>query len=184
MAARGDEAPQRIKGTVIKRSLLTACGMLVFLMFLLLVGPALLCAWWTEFDVPLPAGDLRITSLGGIIGGIACFLAPLMMAGIIAMLVIGEQIVLGEERMQIVTRSGKVTLQIPYANIAKVSVVNDQGVKYLGLNLADLEDPDTFASNWDFAEHRKKQGWHYTIQSGFQRSIDEIHDLILEHTEE
>jgi hypothetical protein len=55
-----------------------------------------------------------------------------------------------------------VLAQIPYRNIAKVELVRENGSdKFIGIDLADLNDPETFCPNADIS--KKYADWHYRV---------------------
>jgi hypothetical protein len=90
------------------------------------------------------------------------------------------RLILGADRLQYVVGRRQVVVQIPFHNIAKVELV--QGArkeKYIGIDLADLEDPDTWCPNAEFFKKWKVLSWHYQISaSSFAMPLDQIFERL------
>src|SRR5262245_15859875 len=127
--------------------------------FKLVVGMALLClvlvlgivliwAWWTGTDLPLPLVGARNRTAGAITGAFMVVTAALFLPIAILYSFAREQLILGTDRMQIV-QNDKVCMQIPSRNIARIAIDDDEGVAFLGIDLKDPDDVETFAQGWD-----------------------------------
>jgi hypothetical protein len=178
MELRPMAIPQRVAGVIIKPSIGPKVVALVFQFSGLVAGAVLLVAWLTETPLPWPGGDIHVRWWGGILGVLAWIAIPLPMLAVLAVLKVGEYLIIADDRLQFAQRSGLVSIQIPYANIAKLELVKKNGDRFLAIDLYDIDDPDTCASGWDLAGHKQSEGWHFTMHGGFQLSIDEIYRLL------
>ena len=89
-----------------------------------------------------------------------------------------EKLILATDRLQIV-QNGKVCVQIPSRNIAQIAIDDDEGVKFLGIDLKDPDDVETFAEGSDFKES-KGAGWHYRLADFYKLALEDIRALIVE----
>jgi hypothetical protein len=74
-------------------------------------------------------------------------------------------------------------VQIPYQNIARLESVKDEGVRFVGIDLLDANDPDSFNSVSDFEKEKSRQGWHFRIQGGYQEDVSTIHEMLARKAE-
>ena len=167
------------KGVVIPRSALKTLGTLAFLLVMLVGGIAIVWAWWTETGLPLPSGVVHINMVGGIAGILAAAIGAVLLPLIGLLLFVGEKLIVASDRLQIV-QMGKVVTQIPYRNIANMLLGNDEGVEFIGIDLHDLDDSDTFASGCNFQSSKTSDGWHFRLLGGYQKGLAEIHQLLLD----
>jgi hypothetical protein len=157
--------------------------------FKLVVGIALLClalvvgivaiwGWWTGTNLPLPLLGERNRNTGAVTGAFMVIIATLFLPITVLYAIAREKLIVATDRLQIV-QNGKVCVQIPCRNIACIAIGNDEGLAFLGIDLKDPDDAETFAEGWDFKES-KGSGWHYRLTDFYQRRLDEIRALIVE----
>jgi hypothetical protein len=72
-------------------------------------------------------------------------------------------LILGADRLQNV-RNGKVVGQVPYRNIASISLCTKDGIPSLGIQLVDEEDGDTF---WE----RRRAGWYALSRAAWSYDV-------------
>jgi hypothetical protein len=169
-----------VSGEVIGRSILKTIGYQLFLLMIFFVGLFLVWAWWTGFVIP---GDRTVTWWGLLIGVGAVFPAPLLMAESLYRMVKHERLILGEDRLQVVRRikgDDAVILQIPYENIADLAYVAKRMDWFVGIDLLEVDDPNTFGGR--FESHKIAEGWHYTIGDGYTVKAARIHKKLKEYT--
>ena len=174
-------AAEAVSGDVISRSKVKTLGGLLFMGLMSLVCVLIVIAWFTGFAMPLPAGAVRVNGAGAAIAGIGAVIMPLGVLGLGWMLFVDERLILGDDRLQIVRRlSGQdqVTTQVPYRNIAALESVNDEGVRFVGINVQDPSDPDTFETDSDLPRAQQKHGWNIRIHGGYQESTATIHEML------
>ena len=171
-------------GQVIAVSALTILCGFGLLLAGLFGGITLIWSWWTQTELPLPLFGPRDTRWNGMSGLLMASSSALFLSFIIAYYFARERLIIACDRLQIVhkTRRGdQVVAQFPYRNIARVFRGDDEGVKYIGILLQNLADPDTFFPGSDFPTNDAAYGWHYKIADGYQRGLDEILEMIHEH---
>ena len=174
-------AHEPVAGDVVSRSTVKTIGGLILAVLMLLASLFLIWAWFTGFALPLPGGFVTITGLGAVVGVLGLLITPLIILYLGYMLVAQERMILGDDRLQIVRRQGgsdKVIGQIPYHNVARAEYGNDEGVRFLGIELLRADDPETFHSGIDFAREKKTYGWHFRILGGYHENVRTIHELL------
>jgi len=182
MSLPGSHPPQPVAGEVIGRSVVKTIGSLLLVLLFFLIGIYMIWAWWTETPIDL-AGGRRVSGLGFAVGiGVVLF-APLMMAYLVYRLFVPDCLILGPDRLQMARKvrgEDVVYLQIPYGNIDNLAYESTQDGKYVGINLKDLQDPDTYAKPNDFLKTKKQSQWHYLVRGGYKASLPAIHKKLLE----
>lgn len=93
-----------------------------------------------------------------------------------------ERLVLGKAGIQMVRKQDKVISQIPLSNIADVRLADHQP-QFVGINLLNRTDPDTFASV-KFEDSRKDNGFDYVIVFKYEMTPREIHELLTQNLAE
>jgi hypothetical protein len=144
----------------------------------LVLGIVLIWAWWKGIDLPLPLFGERNRNAAAIAGAFMVVMAALFLPIAIIYSFAREKLILGTDRLQIV-QYGKVCVQIPARNIARIAIDHDEGVAFLGIDLKNPDDVETFAEGWDFKEN-KSAGWHYRLSDFYQLRLDEVCALIVE----
>ncbi len=110
-------------------------------------GAGLVWAWWTD----LSFADRRI-SIGGAVFGAALLLLPIVGVPVVAFSVFRRtNLILGDGCLQRVVGNTRVTLQIPYSNIARIEFLRKSQHDKLdedsiGIDLHDIDDPMTLCS--------------------------------------
>lgn len=92
-----------------------------------------------------------------------------------------QRIIVGKSRVQIVRKGSsgdRVELSIPYYNLKRATHEKDGDDWYVGLDLYDLDDPDTYAEPRSQIEKKKEKGRDATIDGGFTASLKEIADIL------
>jgi hypothetical protein len=156
-----------IEGETIHEPLPRLFGLLAFSLLLVLVGVLLLwAAWWTEFFVENRFAEPEqvalfgaVLLLGGALGTPLCLLW-LWRRG---------RLILSTDRLQYVVGRRRVVVQIPFHNIAKVELVGDTGKeRFIGIDLANLKDPDTWCPHAKLVKQLRVLSWHYQISTSNQ----------------
>lgn len=149
-----------VEGEIIGESIVKLLGILLISILCIPAGAGIVWAWWTEASLlgrrfTIIAALFGLAMLGGGLLGIATFFLSLWL---------WERLVLGKDCFQRATKKGRVVGQIPYRNIAQMEFVSEPGKeKYIGIDLKDLNDPDTF--NAGDAASKSSSGWHYRISA-------------------
>jgi hypothetical protein len=139
MSNKDFDAVQPVEGEVIRVSQSTKT-VIASLSFVLLVACLGLAWWlWQEGGFSIKVVVFGVVSL-------VC-----LVAGLVS-LFMDFALILGADRLQNV-RNGKVVGQVPYRNIAEISICKNDGVPSLGIKLSDEEDMETF---WE----RSRAGWY------------------------
>jgi hypothetical protein len=167
-----------VSGQVIPASGFKLVTGIALLGLALALGIVLIWAWWTGTDLPLPLVGERTRNTGAISGAFMVVIAALFLPITILYALAREKLIVATDRLQIV-QNGKVCVQLPCRNIARIAIGNDEGLAFLGIDLKDLDDAETFVEGWDFKES-KGAGWHYRLSDFYQRRLDEILALIIE----
>jgi hypothetical protein len=167
-----------VSGQVIPISGFKVVAGIALLCVALLLGIVLIWAWWTGTDLPLPLLGERNRNAGAITGALMVAIAGLFLPIAILYSFAREKLILATDRLQVM-QNGKVCVQIPCRNIARLAIDDDQGVAFLGIDLKDPDDVETFAEGWDFKES-KGTGWHYRLADFYQLRLEEIRALIVE----
>jgi hypothetical protein len=136
MEARDAELLEPIAGLVTISSRKQAVFLLGASTLLFVFGLVLLGLGWI-WDVPLP---LKLHFLGGAFALFCGLCIPVFLC----QLLIGPRLVLGKDRVQVVQRESRVVAQVPYANVAGVSLVKVGQMRLLRIDLRDPDDPDTW----------------------------------------
>ena len=178
---------QPVEGDVIPRSTGKMTAAIAGLVVLTLFGIFLIWAYFTGFALPLPGASIQLNWLGGAVGFAAAIIGPLLTFAFAVMLALKERIVLGSDRLQRLQRLGKadkVTTQIPYRNIGNLACDTDEGARFLGIELIDVDDADTFDTASNFAREKSTYGWHFRIFGGYQKDLQTIHDMLAKRLED
>jgi hypothetical protein len=98
------------------------------------------------------------------------------------MFLIRQRLILGEACFQHATDKGRIFAQIPYRNIARMELGQEEAGKFIGIDLRDTQDPDTLSKE---AEKKKQSsGWHFKIDSlSWRIPMDEIYSRIKSRVE-
>jgi hypothetical protein len=160
-------------GVVIRVSKIKVLAVLAILCLVIAVGIVAIWAWWTQTHLPLPLFGEPIHRWGGMTGSLMVVMSALFIPIVVKYLFALEKLILADDRMQIV-QSNKVAAQIPYRNIARAQLADNEGGEFLGIDLENMGDADTFAEGHDFDDHKKTFGWHYAIQGVYERELADI----------
>ena len=153
-----------------------ACTILAGVFVLIPIGVALMLAWWNQWSF---AGRV-ISWYGALIGLVAAGLG-LLSPALLVKFFHREKFIIGKDYFQVVN-GAKVTTQIPYSNIAKISTVrNYEGQDlvrdFVGIVLANPEDAATLCPQADTI--MKLHGWHHRIDVGLHSvPLDQLNELI------
>jgi hypothetical protein len=158
MADHAEIAFHPVEGEIVRDRPLKTLGFCLLTIFVLApAGAGLVWAWWTELSL----GDRRISWYGAVIG------AGLVLGGILAIplsvlcFIRRQRLIFGKDCFQNV-RGEKVTIQIPYANIARVEMDEAEFTgKFVGIDLHDPNDSQTLCPGAMITKNGF--GWHYKI---------------------
>ena len=82
-----------------------------------------------------------------------------------------RRLIVGTDRIQLVELVGNddtVVLQIPYSNLAEVKYEATRSHRRVGIDLLDLNDPETYAPRTNFETRRRAIGRHFCITVGYE----------------
>jgi len=175
-----------VTGDVIPRSTAKTIGGIILALIMFLASVLIAVAYFAGFALPLPGGSVMINWLGGALACFGVLVTPLLILGLGFMLITKERIVLASDRLQRLQQLGgtdKVRTQIPYRNISRCDHVKEEGVRFLGIDLLDPDDAETFNADSNFSREKKTYGWHFRIQGGFQEDVRTIQQMLAEKLE-
>jgi hypothetical protein len=161
------------EGDVIAVSLLAMLASMTVMAVLFIVGIAMVATYFgsgKEYSIWLP-----------IVGFVFLVLCPAVIAFQIHLLRVKERLVLGEDRFQVVHRikgEDVVVTQIPYANLKKVTYESGSDKQRVGLDIHDLDEPDTFEKTDGFETYKNINGFHYVIAGGYQEPVATIYEML------
>jgi hypothetical protein len=167
-------APPVVTGTVIGVSALAMYAMMTVMTVLALAGLGMVISW-------LVTADASIWLL--LVGLVFVLLGPAAIAGGVYRMRIKERLILGADRLQIVHRvrgEDRVITQVPYANVAAIRWEGGTQNNYVGIDLADLADADTYQKNDDFTAIKGVRGFHVIIDPGYTEPLATIYALLVE----
>ena len=165
--------PQVVQGTVIGVSTLAMYGMMAVTTVLSVVGLGLVLAW---FFTP----DASIWLL--LVGLFLVVVGPAGIAIGIYRMKTKERLVLGSDRFQIVHQvqgQDEVITQVPYSNISAIQFERGTQSNYVGIEIADLEQANTYSKNNDFPTTKSVRGFHVIIDPGYTEALGTIYDLLV-----
>ena len=173
MSVVQDLYAEPVEGDIIETSAAKALGALATSVLTIPLGAGLA---WIGF-----IGELAAGPMGFKLGLLGAFAVPVGFAGVpvsVLALLRRCRLILGEDRLQLVTKQGRVLTQIPYRNIDRVELVlAPPKVKCVGINLKDLGDSETL--NAGSEEAKRQTGWHYRItKSNWLLPLQQIHERL------
>ncbi len=176
-----------VTGEVYKRSILKTIGSIVFLIFLFFFGLLLVWAWWTGATFQR-LGEAHTVTWWGLLIGIGSVLgSPILIVSLIRRALLGERLIIGSDRLQIVrTQGGRdvVRVQIPFANVAECSYEVTESERRIGIDVANPSDPATYVQGEQLAANKELRGWHYILEGGYQTGVAAIHKKLAEKMEQ
>jgi hypothetical protein len=161
------------EGDVIAVSLIAMLASMVVMAVLFIVGAGMVTAYFgsgKEYSVWLP-----------IVGFVFLVLCPAVIVFQINLLRVKERLVLGEDRFQVVHRikgEDVVVTQIPYANLAKITYEDEPGKQRVGLDIRELDEPNTFEKTDGFEIFQNINGFHYVIAGGYKEPVLTIYEML------
>jgi hypothetical protein len=161
-------------GVVIHMSTGKVLGFLVILVVVLLLGVVLVWAWWSDTPLPIPLVGESAHRWGGISGSLMTAIAALFLPMGALYYFSKERLILADDRLQVVQGSA-VVAQVPFKNVLKAVLADEEGVLFLGITLIDPEDPESFADAAEFSQQKDNSGWHFAIYDVYERQLTEIH---------
>jgi hypothetical protein len=152
------ESFQPVDGDIIGQSSVRKLWLIGVCLLLIPVGGVIAWAWWTEFTL----GEKRLNAYAGSVG-VFMFVAGIVGVPVgILTLFMRTRLIFGQDRLQRVQGEKRVTLQIPYKNIARMQQDTDEVIgKFIGIDLHDPDDPETLNVGTD--KTRELLGWHYRL---------------------
>jgi hypothetical protein len=174
MSVVQDKRFEPVEGDVVETSLLKTLGTLVMFILFIPVGAWAAWAWWTEASLL----GYKFTPIVGLGGVLFALLGLVGVPATIALMFRKPRLIVGEDRLQHVTKQGRVLTQIPYRNIERVELTRGpEKEKFIGIDLKDPSDPETL--NTDSEKTKRWTGWHHRItKSGWLLPLEQIHDLL------
>jgi hypothetical protein len=166
--------PAVASGVVIGVSALAMAGMMAVMVVLTLAGLGMVLSWFFTRDA-------SIWLL--IVGLVFVVLGPAAIAGGIYRMRIKERLILAADRLQLVRRfqdEDQVILQVPYANISAIRFEHGTQRNYVGIDVADLADADTYSKDNNFTTIKDIRGFHVVIDPGYTQGLAFIYAMIVE----
>jgi hypothetical protein len=177
MKAVKKKKPRQVPGHVIGISTLKMVVMMVVCTVLFFVGMALVVAWSVREGM----------SVWALIMGIFMLLVCPAAVGMgIYRLRIKERLILGADCFQVVHRvrgEDEVVTQIPYANVTKITLETGEQSNYVGIDLAEPDEPKTYDRRDSFQSTKSVRGCHYVIDEGFTEDLGTIYAMLKERLE-
>lgn len=136
MDAQDARLLEPVPGQVTLRSRKEAALFLVAFTVMLTAGLVLIGLWW--FSGAAVLLKLAIIGGAGALGGLLGI--PIFVFHLAA----APRVVLGKDRLQVVWWTARVVAQVPYANVAGVSLVKFRDARSIRIDLRDVDDPDTY----------------------------------------
>ncbi len=180
MDAPNDGSFQTVDGRVIRDSVLILITWGVLALFVLApLGSIVTGAWWNGWTF----GNRQISWYGALLGAILAVIGILGGPAILIRIFRRESLIVGKNCLQSVVGGERVTVQIPYANIAKIELVRDQGgahaENFIGVMLADTQDAATLCPAAEAT--MRALGWHHKIPKGFRpMPLEQLYELIVQ----
>ena len=164
--------PTPVEGEVIGVSTLAMIGMMIVCGILTLVGLGALAVYFAVAGTGVWVLVLGLVLLVFGPAGIAM--------GVIRMGA-KERLILGADRFQVVNRikgEDVVMIQIPYANIAGLVFESGDQSNRIGIELADLTDPETYERDPTFESTKSVRGNHYVLDGGYTEALGTIYEML------
>ena len=175
MKAAKKKKPQVVPGTVIGVSALMMGVMMATMAIFSVGGIGMVLAW-------LFTKDSSIWLL--VVGLLAVVICPAAIAMGVYRLRIKERLILGADRLQIVHRiqgEDQVIAQVPYANVALLRWEGGKQSNYVGIDIADLAEANTYEKkDQDFSTTKSARGFHIVIDPGYAESLATIYAMLVE----
>jgi hypothetical protein len=176
MAHNGVVQPSPVEGEIIRDSPLKTLALCLLAIFVFApFGAGLIWAWWIEVSFH----DKQISWYGALIGAVLVFGGICAIPVSFLCFIQRNRLIFGKDYLQLVSGE-KVTIQIPYRNIAQVGMGEAEVKgKFIGIELRDLSESQTLCPG---AEATKSGfGWHYALaDESWTKSLAEIHNQITE----
>jgi hypothetical protein len=165
-----DNRFQPVEGEIIDQSAIKLLGVFFFAVLFHVLGDFVVWAWWTEASLL----GFSITWWGGCIGALAAALGLVGVLFLPLMVLIRQRLILGEDYLQHATDKGRILAQIPYRNVARMELSQEEAGKFIGIDLRDTQDADTL--NKEAEKKKQLSGWHYKIDSlSWRIAMEEIY---------
>ncbi|QDU28393.1 hypothetical protein ETAA8_34930 [Anatilimnocola aggregata] len=170
--------PAPINGHEIRVPLTMAFGVIGMGFIGLFFGGTIALAQLSGFSFGGPAGRYEFTSGAGLLALVLGSGGLLLIAAGIVLLLNRGGLVMGHDRLQYVVNRKKVITQIPYHNISRMEIAESDTGRFIGIDLANLADPNTFHP--DAEGCKKYSNWHYKIELATpQMPLEHIYQYIV-----
>jgi hypothetical protein len=160
-----------IDGVIFGRSVAKTFGFIVLNILLFLFGLFLIWAKITDQVLDPGPNAKHVTWWGLLIGIGAVLAAPAMIVLLLRSLWVKRRLVIGADRLQVVEHlvgEDTVVLQIPYSNIAEFKYEATKTERRVGIDLLQLDEPETYARSENFQVNGQVEGRHFTISGGYR----------------
>jgi hypothetical protein len=162
------------EGEIVHDSPLRTLGLCALVIFVVApIGAGLAWAWWNGASLL----NWQVTWYGGLIGALFVLGGVLAVPLSILCFIRRNRLILGKESIQLV-RGENVTIQIPYRNIARIGLAEDELLgKFIGIDLHEPTAPGTLCPVTDMTKN--SFGWHYTLKDeSWTLPLAQIHDQL------
>lgn len=170
--SNNQDPPAPVEGIEHEPSTKKALCLAALLFLLSVFGAILLWAKVTNQQIGADSSPHHVSwycaCFGILCMGVGAFGIPLLIRWVL----VRRRIVIASDRFQLVeTIRGEVVVvvKIPFENIAKVGYVNKSRNHFVGIDLLNPDDEETYVRRWREFKQRKNQcGWHYPIRNYYQ----------------
>lgn len=169
--------PVKVEGYTIAVSTLAMVAMMTVSAILFVAGVALIVAYFAQADF----------SIWALILGVAMFVIGPAGVGVgIHQLRVKERLILGSDCFQVIHQiqgADEVITQIPYANIATITFERGTQRNYVGIDLVELNEPNTHDSKNRFETNKSVRSFHWIIDPGYTEGLETIYEMLRERVE-
>lgn len=175
--------PAVVDGVIFRRSFAKTAGLIALNGVGFFYGFLFVRGWFQDH----PEKEMKITWWGLLVGFMLVMVTPVMVVLLVRSLWVNRRLIVGVDRVQLVERlhgEDVVVLQIPYDNIAELKHESeDEFSNRVGIDLRELDDPDTYAGSHMFLLNKQSDGRHFCIKGGYSAKLRVI-SKTLEHAYE
>jgi hypothetical protein len=178
MKAVRKKQPSLVPGHIIGMSAFKMIGLMAVSAIGFVAGVVLVATWFVR-------GDLSVWAL--IIGIILLLMGPAGLVVGIFQLSVKERLIVGDDRFQVAHRvrgEDEVVMQFPYRNISKIKFEQGTQRNYVGIDLVDLDELDTYQKKDYFQNTKSVRSFHWVIDGGYTESLETIYELLKKRMEQ
>jgi hypothetical protein len=178
MKAVRKKKPAQVSGYVIRVSVLKMIGMMAVATVLSLVGLGMVVYWFAT-----EGASIWVLTMGLLM----LVFGPAGVGLGIYQLKVKERLIVAADRFQIIHRvqgEDEVVTQIPYSNISKITCERGSQRNHVGIDLAELDRPETYQKSNNFETIKSVNGFHCVIYEGYTEALETIYEMLKARLEE